>query len=93
MWREGFAINPFEFYTEKIPIQLRDRYYSIYLDGENFRIGDKEIIIDEVNNLHLGGGKYKGTAGLWVLLMLNKPNPVDYVTITRNGLKSPVNQI
>ena len=49
-----------------------DRYFSIYKEGDKFKLGNKEVKIEN-NNVILDGIEYKGTPGLWDLLMLNTP--------------------
>ena len=49
-----------------------DRYFSIYKEGDKFMLGNKEVKIEN-NNVILDGIEYRGTPGLWDLLMLNTP--------------------
>lgn len=49
-----------------------DRYYSIYKRGDDFIFGDKGVKIEN-NNIVIDGFEFKGTEGLWNLVMLNKP--------------------
>ena len=70
IWKEGSKISPYEFY---ITSDKRDKYFSVYQDGTNFKIGETGIQIDEDNNILVNDTSYKGTSGLWELLMLNKP--------------------
>ena len=66
-------------YTERERVQ--DRYYGLQEqpNGE-FRIGNKQIQIDEDRNITIedGGETYTGTPGLWALIIYNKPNDNDY---------------
>ena len=66
-------------YTERERVQ--DRYYGLQEqpNGE-FRIGNKQIQIDVDRNITIedGGEKFKGTPGLWALIIYNKPNDNDY---------------
>ena len=58
-------------YTESSRKDL-DRYFSIYKEGDKFKLGNKEVKIEN-NNVILDGIEYRGTPGLWNLLMLNTP--------------------
>ena len=69
--------------TKKLRVISReqDRYYGLQEqpNGE-FRIGNKQIQIDEDRNITIedGGETYTGTPGLWALIIYNKPNENDY---------------
>ena len=50
-----------------------DRYYGIYEKDGIYMMGEKEIKVDESNNIHVDDIVIKGTPGLWELIMMNKP--------------------
>lgn len=58
-----------------------DKYFSIYKEGDKFKLGNKEVKIEN-NNVILDGIEYKGTPGLWDLLMLNTPNNFEESDLT-----------
>ena len=48
------------------------------MDDGRYMMGDKEVAVDNQFNIHVDGVEYKGTPGLWALVMLAKPKYVDY---------------
>ena len=54
-----------------------DTTFGLYSDGKEFKIGDTSVIIDD-NDIIIGDKRYNGTAGLWELLTINKPNETIY---------------
>ena len=51
---------------------------------------DKEVVIDESSNIHVDGVEYKGTPGLWMLVMLSSPK--DYTSEDLANYKHLVKQ-
>ena len=56
-----------EMYDIKVP--TLDPYFGIYNSGKDFRMGNKEVKLDEESNIYVDGIKYDGTHGLWHLIM------------------------
>ena len=54
-----------------------DRTFGIYDKGGNFFIGDSEAVIND-NNINVGGEEYKGTPGLWELIVSKDPSNITY---------------
>ena len=59
-----------------------DRTFGLYDDGGKFYIGDKQVVIKD-NNIIVDNEEYKGTPGLWELIVAKKPdkqiyNPIDH---------------
>ena len=50
-----------------------DKLFGIQQTDEGYMMGDKEVVIDESSNIHVDGVEYKGTPGLWMLIMLSSP--------------------
>ena len=49
-----------------------DKYFGIQqTDEDQYMMGDKEVVVDESSNIHVDGVEYKGTPGLWMLVMLS----------------------
>ena len=46
--------------------------FGLYAKDKNFYIGDKPVIIED-NDIIIGNNTYKGTSGLWKLIMSNDP--------------------
>ena len=60
-------------YLYEISPVLRDRTFGIREKGKrNFYIGSKKATIDD-NDIIIGDEKFKGTPGLWELLMSKQP--------------------
>ena len=74
LWREDSKTPPYKFYTERIPTELQDQNYGIYLDGDDgYKIGETDVTIKMNNDLEILGKEYRGTPGLWGLIMLRHP--------------------
>ena len=50
-----------------------DQYYGIFERDGTYWMGDKEIKVDEFNNILLDDVAIKGTKGLWRLIMMKTP--------------------
>ena len=58
----------------------RDMYYGTYeMPGEEgvYQLGNKRLIMDKENNIHIDGVEYKGTPGLWRLVYNASPKDYD----------------
>ena len=56
-----------------------DKYFSIQRTNDGrYMMGDKEVVIDKHSNIHVDGVEYKGTSGLWALVMLKSPKYNNY---------------
>ena len=49
-----------------------DRVFSLKVENKDFKIGDKKIKIKD-DNIIIDGDEYKGTPGLWELIMSDDP--------------------
>ena len=49
-----------------------DRVFGLKVENKDFKIGDKKIKIKD-DNIIIDGVEYKGTPGLWELIMSNDP--------------------
>ena len=66
------GMNALDFYFKQYKGRL-DKYFGIKEDKGNYYLGDREIqVID--NNIHVDNREFKGTTGLWALIMENTPN-------------------
>ena len=63
-----------ENYFNRFSKQL-DQYFAIYKENGVYKMGSKKVEIDDLNNIHIDNGTdtFKGTAGLWELIMLKTP--------------------
>ena len=65
------------------------KYYGVWSSADKGRhLGNKDITIDENQNIHLDDTVYKGTPGLWKLILDN--NPTDYTPEDWNNYKEIV---
>ena len=71
-WDANSSLPAYNFY-EKIRLN-RDKYYGIQKVGNEFRMGKEIVNIDKSSNISIDGETLTGTAGLWALIMLNKPH-------------------
>ena len=51
----------------------KDKYFSIYRDGDSFVLGNKLLQIDAENNIKIDDELYPFSEGLWNLIMQNNP--------------------
>ena len=62
------------YYLDTIDTSKLDKYFGIQQTDEGqYMMDDKEVVLDESSNIHVDGVDYKGTPGLWVLVMLSSP--------------------
>jgi hypothetical protein len=47
--------------------RLLDTKYGIRKNGNNFKIGNSTVIVDNMSNLTIKGKQFKGTEDLWIL--------------------------
>ena len=70
-----------ERYLTNTGSNLLDKYFAIQrMDDGRYMMGDKEIVVDKQSNMHVDGVEYKGTPGLWALVMLAKPKYAEYTS-------------
>ena len=50
-----------------------DQYYGIQEEKGKLYMGDKEVVVDADNNIHIDNIVIKGTFGLWRLIMMKLP--------------------
>ena len=70
-WKPGYVKPALEYY-----LSLRnnvDKYYGIRKKGDGYVMGDSNVVIDTDSNIIVRDQRFKGTPGLWQLIMLNKP--------------------
>ena len=64
-----------EYYLNNFSKSKLDQHFGIYKENGNYMMGDKEIVVDDLNNIHLDNGRvsFKGTKALWRLIMYKTP--------------------
>ena len=68
--------NAAEYFLNNFSKSKLDQYFGIYKEDDVYRMGNKEIVVDDKNNIHVdnGGASFKGTKGLWRLIMYKTPD-------------------
>ena len=64
--------------------RLLDTEYGIRREGEDFKIGNATVTVDNMSNLTIKGKHFKGTEDLWTLLTRKN---VNYNAIDKNELQ------
>ena len=69
------ADTALEYYLNQFSKSKLDQYFGVYKDNNIYMMGDKEIVVDDRNNIFLDNGafSFKGTKGLWNLIMVKNP--------------------
>ena len=73
---EPESTNQFvENYFKRFGNRSTDQYFGIYKENGVYRMGSKQVEIDDSNNIRIDNGAdiFKGTAGLWELIMVKTP--------------------
>ena len=78
VWNESDRKNAYEYYTNNVPKAKLEPYFTIYKSNDKFVLGDTDIEIDDQSNITVDDVTYKGTPGLWALLMLKAPTSEMY---------------
>ena len=74
-------LNVLEYYLTEYNNAKIDKYFGIEQSGDDkYMMGDKDIVVDKESNIHVDGIGYKGTPGLWMLIMLKTLNDSDYTS-------------
>ena len=69
----------FDYYLNTDNKQNLDKYYGIQRDDNNELVmGDKIVTVDGNSNIHVDNAIYKGTTGLWSLIMSTAPKDDSY---------------
>ena len=72
--QENIELSPaLKYYFNDISQNKLDQYFSIQRDKGKLFMGNKEVIVDEENNIHIDNVVIKGTFGLWRLIMMKTP--------------------
>ena len=68
-----------EYYLNQFNKSKLDQYFGIYKENNIYMMGDKEIVVDDRNNIFLDNGaiSFKGTKGLWSLITFKYPDVYD----------------
>ena len=66
-----------DYYLNQLDKAKLDQYFGIYEKDGIYMMGDKEINVDKDDNIHVDEAIFKGTKGLWRLVMMKKPDVYD----------------
>ena len=61
------------YYLNEYDKSKLDQYYGIYEKDSVYIMGDKDVTVDEYNNIRVDNTVFKGSTGLWRLMMMKKP--------------------
>ena len=62
-----------DYYLNRFDKEKLDQYFGIYEKNGIYMMGDTEIKVDEHDNIHVNEASFKGTRGLWRLIMMKSP--------------------
>ena len=66
-----------DYYLNQLDKGKVDQYYGIYEKNGIYMMGEKEIKVDKDDNIFVDEAGFKGTRGLWRLIMMKKPTVFD----------------
>ena len=76
--KEGKPVSrTLDYYLNQLDKAKLDQYFGIYEKDGIYMMGDKEINVDKDDNIHVDEVTFKGTKGLWRLVMMKKPDVYD----------------
>lgn len=76
-WDETLQTTAIDYYLQGN--KNLDKYYGIQRDDNNELVmGDKKVTVDGKSNIHVDNTSYKGTTGLWSLIMSAAPKDTSY---------------
>ena len=76
--RKEKGFNAFDYFMQTNNKKSLDKYYGIQLNGNQLMMGDKDVTVDEDSNIIVDNKTYKGSTGLWSLIMLAAPKGNSY---------------
>ena len=62
-----------DYYLSESDKSKVDQYYGIYEKDGVYMMGNKVITVDEYDNIRVDNTSFKGSKGLWRLIMMKKP--------------------
>ena len=77
-WDVTNGLTAIDYYLNKYGQKGLDKYYGIQQDDDKLVMGDKDVTVDDDSNISVDDVTYKGTPGLWMLIMTASPNPKSY---------------
>ena len=66
-----------DYYLNQLDKGKVDQYYGIYEKNGIYMMGEKEIKVDKDDNIFVDEAGFKGSRGLWRLIMMKKPTVFD----------------
>jgi len=74
IWDESEKKGAMDYYSNNVSEGKLDKYFGVYKINDRYVLGNTDIEIDDESNIRVNGTTYKGTPGLWALLMLKIPS-------------------
>lgn len=72
--KDPIELSPaLRYYLKDYSKSKLDQYFGIQEDKGKLYMGNKEVIVDIANNIHIDNIIIKGTKGLWRLIMMKTP--------------------
>ena len=71
--KRGLESQALYYYYNEFDKSKLDIYYGIHEKDGIYRMGEKNLELDENDNIRVDNITLKGTAGLWRLIMMKKP--------------------
>ena len=79
VWTRDTGMNALNFYLNRFNKAKLDKYFGIQLAADNkLMMGDRVVGVDNGSNVYIDNVEYKGTSGLWALIMLASPRKPMY---------------
>ena len=90
-WNEHSDQSAIEYYFKSYNKNNLDKYFGIQLiENGEYVLGIKKIMMDEKSNIYVDDNVYKGTPGLWRLIMVT--HPVDFTDDDLKNYKDLMNR-
>ena len=78
-WLQDMNVNALDYYLNTFNKEKLDKYFGIQRTADNKLVmGDREVDVDDNSTISIDNVKYKGTTGLWSLIMLASPRKTMY---------------
>ena len=78
-WHEQSGVTAIDYYLSEYEKKNLDKYFGIQRDEDGTTVlGDREIQVDGNSDIVVDNVVYKGTPGLWSLIMMASPKPDSY---------------
>ena len=78
-WMQDMNVKALDYYLNTFNKEKLDKYFGIQLTADNeLMMGDRSVGVDNNSTISIDNAMYKGTTGLWSLIMLASPRKTMY---------------